>query len=103
MVARPEDPPRRKAWAAQAIREQHPKCQKLLMNPTACYGCENNPLKENPVIDREAYLMYSGLIDTISRMVDALHFGLLQADNISPLEFELMRMYDRAMQARRVF
>lgn len=101
VIARPEDSQERKAQAMVAIRELKPKCQKLLMNPTACHGCEHSPIKDSSDESRNLFQIYSGLLSTTARMVDAAKFGWLKSDEITALEFSLMRLYEAALQSRR--
>lgn len=98
VIARPEDSQDRKAQAMVAIRELKPKCQKLLMNPTACHGCEHSPLKKVSEDGKEALHIYSGMLGTVAAMVDAAKFGWIKGEDVSPLEFSMMRRYEAALQ-----
>jgi len=70
------------------------------MSATACHGCDKNPAKEEKAEDTMAYQMYGGLVDTISKMVDAATFDMLDMSTVDSLEFDLMRLYKRASQPR---
>lgn len=84
------------------LRDLKPGCPKLQMHPSACYGCEDNPVKDEPDYDTDAYLAYSSMIDKVSKMVDAAAFGWVNGHDVSPLEFLLMRTYFRMTQSRRM-
>lgn len=102
LISKPEDDMKHRAWSEAAIKEFKPKCLKIQMNPTACYGCEDNPLKEDPEFERDLLVVYSTLIEKVSKMLDASTFGWLDGSDVTPLEFSLMRVYHRAMESRRI-
>lgn len=104
VVAKPDASEARKKWAAQVIREMQPTCTKLKMSPTSCYGCPENPLKEQGYedLDAEAYALYASTIEKVARMIDATEFGWLSGSDVTSLEFALMRAYYRAVQSRRM-
>lgn len=91
-----------------AIRKKNPDvkhCSLLLMSPTACDGCQNNPFKgktKSEVADNALVFKYRLLIDRIVILYDYIDMGLIRdLDDISPLEAMLLRTVHSYYRSKR--
>jgi hypothetical protein len=90
-IAKPTDTADRKAERAEWLVSNGVQCAKLKMQPSACHGCEDNPLgRETTGEGQEAIIKWWDDIKLIDRLHTAARLNLVRLQDISADELDLL-------------
>lgn len=88
------DTPEEQETKIKRLRQEGVTCLKLMVVPSACYGCEKNPRKEQPEESSKLVEQWRLEIDRIAFIYDAVKMGLIRSLSLlDAMEFQLLRVY----------